>query len=212
MIFWPAAAVFREQPLATRGNRIGDAIRHLLSDGLVGAFSFYDAQMDDFALGQWVIEQSRQLGVEVRSRSQNQHAGRFGRLRPHCQCHRPLGHAAAPATRRTACLSPRLGARQPHFYRPAAAASVDAAIPGEKRIFFVLPYQGKTLIGTTEVRENTPEAEPPSPQEIDYLLAAYNAYHCDALGASDVSGMFSGVRPLLKSAANPSNATREMGI
>ena len=39
----------------------------LLSDGLVGAFSFYDAQMDDFALGQWVLEQSRQLGVEVRS-------------------------------------------------------------------------------------------------------------------------------------------------
>jgi len=26
-------------------------------------------------------------------------------------------------------------------------------VPGERRIFFVLPYKGQTLIGTTEVRQ-----------------------------------------------------------
>ena len=49
----------------------------------------------------------------------------------------------------------------------------------------------------------------PSENEIGYLLDAYNAYHREPLNRSDVGGSFSGVRPLLKSAANPSDATRE---
>ena len=181
----------------------------LLSDGLVGAFSFYDAQMDDFALGQWVIEQSRQLGVEVCSQHKintlDDLAG-FDRI----------VNATGPWAMQLRLQQSGQPAyhidwvRGSHIFidRPLPQALM-LPIPGEKRIFFVLPYQGKTLIGTTEVRQNTPEAEPPSPQEIDYLLAAYNAYHRDALGKSDVSGMFSGVRPLVKSAANPSNAPRE---
>lgn len=82
-------------------------------------------------------------------------------------------------------------------------------VPGEKRIFFVLPYQGKTLVGTTEIRQDHPQADRPSESEIGYLIESYNAYHGDKLTAADISGAFSGVRPLLKSAANPSDATRE---
>ena len=31
-------------------------------------------------------------------------------------------------------------------------------VPGSSRIFFVLPYQGRTLIGTTEVRQSGPQS------------------------------------------------------
>ncbi len=181
----------------------------LLSDGLRGAFSFYDAQMDDFALGQWVIEQSRKLGVSVHSNhkiNSLQELSDFDRI----------ANATGPWAMQLRQQQGGIPAyhidwvRGSHIFidRPQPQALM-LPIPGEKRIFFVLPYQGKTLIGTTEIRQNSPNAEQPSGQEIDYLLASYNAYHHDPIGRSDVSAMFSGVRPLLKSATNPSDATRE---
>lgn len=181
----------------------------LLSDGLKGAFSFYDAQMDDWALGQWVIEQNRQLGVEIVNRHKIQaldELSGFDRI----------ANATGPWAMTLRQQQPGTPAynidwvRGSHIFidRPLPQALM-LPIPGEKRIFFVLPYQGKTLVGTTEIRQNTPLAEAPSEAEIDYLLDAYNAYHRESITRSDVSGMFSGVRPLLKSAVNPSDASRE---
>lgn len=181
----------------------------MLSDGLKGAYSFYDAQMDDAALGLWVIEQCRKLGAEVQSGCKidtldTLHG--FDRI----------ANAAGPwamEIRRLQEGSPAYTidwVRGSHIFidKPQPHALM-LPIPGEKRIFFVLPYQGKTLIGTTEVRQDRPEADRPSENEIGYLLDAYNAYHREPLAPADVCGSFSGVRPLLKSAANPSDATRE---
>lgn len=181
----------------------------LCSDGLRGAFSFYDAQMDDFALGQWVIEQSKKLGVEVNSHH------KITSLRELSGFER-IANATGPwamELRKQQNGSPAYHldwVRGSHIFidHPTPQALM-LPIPGEKRIFFVLPYQGKTLIGTTEMRQSSPDAQPPSTQEIEYLLAAYNAYHQNILTTYDVSGMFSGVRPLLRSAADPSKATRE---
>ena len=82
-------------------------------------------------------------------------------------------------------------------------------VPGSSRIFFILPYQGRTLIGTTEVRQTGPNNPGPSEDEIRYLLDAHNAYLTPAATHHDVVKVFSGVRPLLRSADNPSEATRE---
>lgn len=182
---------------------------NLLSDGLKGAYSFYDAQMDDYALGQWVIGQCRQLGVEIRDGckiSSLDTLSGFDRI----------ANAAGPWAMELRKLQNGTPAytidwvRGSHIFidQPQPQALM-LPIPNEKRIFFILPYQGKTLIGTTEVRQDHPQAERPSENEIGYLLDAYNAYHREPLNRSDVGGSFSGVRPLLKSAANPSDATRE---
>ncbi|MBF0803987.1 MULTISPECIES: glycerol-3-phosphate dehydrogenase/oxidase [Neisseria] len=181
----------------------------LLSDGLKGAFSFYDAQMDDYALGQRVVEQCRRLGVSV---AEHHKIESFGQL---AEFER-IANAAGPWAMALRSLQGGTPAyaidwvRGSHIFidrfQPQALM---LPVPQEKRIFFVLPYQGKTLIGTTEVRQSHPDAQRPSETETAYLLAAYNAYHSEKLTANDISGSFSGVRPLIKSAADPSNATRE---
>jgi glycerol-3-phosphate dehydrogenase len=85
-------------------------------------------------------------------------------------------------------------------------------VPNERRIFFVLPYQGKTLIGTTEERQSLNDDIKPSEQEIDYLINAYNHYFKTPISRQDIVQSFAGLRPLIKSADNPSKATREYAI
>ena len=92
--------------------------------------------------------------------------------------------------------------------RPCAAAML-LEVPDSKRIFFVLPWKGRTLIGTTEVRQSGPDNPGPSEEEIRYLLDAHNHYLQPAAQRHDVVEAFSGVRPLLRSASNPTEATRE---
>jgi glycerol-3-phosphate dehydrogenase len=75
-----------------------------------------------------------------------------------------------------------------------------------------LPYQGQTLIGTTEQRQDLTEDIKPSQQEIDYLINAYNYYFKRPITKQDITQSFAGLRPLVKSALDPSKATREYAI
>jgi glycerol-3-phosphate dehydrogenase len=83
-------------------------------------------------------------------------------------------------------------------------------VPGEKRIFFVLPWQGKTMVGTTEVRQSLAEPTECSQEEQNYLLKAYKHYFPEA--SWQLESRFAGLRPLIKSAANPTQATRAYGL
>ena len=85
-------------------------------------------------------------------------------------------------------------------------------IPNERRIFFVLPYQGKTLIGTTEQRQRLNDDITPSEQEIDYLINAYNHYFKMPISKKNIVQSFAGLRPVIKSADNLKKATREYAI
>ncbi|QBZ83717.1 Aerobic glycerol-3-phosphate dehydrogenase [Hydrogenovibrio crunogenus] len=85
-------------------------------------------------------------------------------------------------------------------------------IPNEHRIFFVLPYQGRRLIGTTEIRQTLSDDIKPSEQEIDYLINAYNYYFRVPISKQNIVQSFAGLRPLVKSTDNPNKATREYAI
>ena len=85
-------------------------------------------------------------------------------------------------------------------------------VPGEKRIFFVLPYKDQTLIGTTEVRQKISDEVKPAQSEILNLLSAYNHYFIDSIVEKDIVKAFSGVRPLVKSSNNTNKTTREYTI
>ena len=82
-------------------------------------------------------------------------------------------------------------------------------VPGEARIVFVLPYQGNTLLGTTEVRQQLNEPIQCSDAERRYLLNVYNHYFSPAATADSVLSDFAGVRPLLGGSSNASKASRE---
>jgi glycerol-3-phosphate dehydrogenase len=70
---------------------------------------------------------------------------------------------------------------------------------GEDRTVFALPWYGRTLIGTTDRDyhdEDLTHIEP-SGDDIDYLLAATNAFFATDIARSDVTGAYAGVRPLI---------------
>jgi glycerol-3-phosphate dehydrogenase len=83
--------------------------------------------------------------------------------------------------------------------------------PGDGRVLFVIPWMGKTLIGTTDTfGDDSPEQLTVLPAEIDYLLQAHNHYFTPALQPDDVLGSFAGLRPLLRARkSDPSALTRE---
>lgn len=177
--------------------------------GLIGAYQFYDAQMDDFALGLWVLQQAQNSGTQL---IDNHRINDLSELHDFDY----IVNATGPWVMELREQQAGSANHQIDWVRGSHIMvnmpyphALMLPVPNEKRIFFVLPYQNKTLIGTTEVRQDSPDAEPPSDSEINYLLDAYNHYHQESLSHTGIYNTFSGVRPLLKTADNPSNAKRE---
>ena len=68
----------------------------------------------------------------------------------------------------------------------------------DKRIVFAIPYQGYTLVGTTDVPfSGDPDDIHIENNEIDYLCAIINQYFNKQLQDSDIITTWSGIRPLL---------------
>ena len=181
----------------------------LSADGLVGAWAFFDAQMDDYALGNWVIEQFRKLGGELVTDFEVRDLAVLDGFDRIVNATGPW----AMQLRETMPGKPSYTldwVRGSHIVLDRVCpAAMLLEVPGSSRIFFVLPYKGRTLIGTTEVRQSGPNNPGPSEDEIRYLLDAHNHYLTPAAMRCDVVEAFAGVRPLLRSADNPSEATRE---
>jgi len=74
-----------------------------------------------------------------------------------------------------------------------------AIVPaGGGRTVFVLPWLGRTLVGTTDNDyEGSVEHVPPADEDVAYLLEAVNAFFSTELGPGDLSGAYAGVRPLI---------------
>jgi glycerol-3-phosphate dehydrogenase len=88
-----------------------------------------------------------------------------------------------------------------HDQLPLVSGAIVPA--GNNRTIFALPWLGGTLIGTTD-NDYDESATPdgldhiaPAPSDIAYLLDATNAYFGTSLTASDLTGAFAGVRPLI---------------
>jgi glycerol-3-phosphate dehydrogenase len=69
---------------------------------------------------------------------------------------------------------------------------------GEERTIFALPWYGRALIGTTDRDyEGDIARVQPSGEDIEYLLDATNSFFGTDIGASDLTGAYAGVRPLI---------------
>ncbi len=186
-------------------------------EGLQGVYSFWDGQMDDLALGLWVTEQALAAGVQLKTNANVQQINPNGQVRFQngtSNQHQRLVNVAGPWAEQLArssgiSLQHKLDlVRGSHIVlsHPCSKAWL-LEVPGEKRIIFVLPWLGRTMVGTTEVRQSLAEPTECSQQEENYLIKAYRHYFPDAL--CEVEFSFAGLRPLIKSAANPTQATRE---
>ncbi len=92
--------------------------------------------------------------------------------------------------------------RGTHVILPGGALDVGAtgviAPAGGGRTVFVLPWLGRTLIGTTDNDyEGDLEHVAASGDDVSYLLHAVNEFFRTSLSASDLAGAYAGVRPLI---------------
>ncbi|OBP13711.1 FAD-dependent oxidoreductase [Rheinheimera sp. SA_1] len=195
----------------------------LKAEGLTGAFLFFDGQMQDQQLGLWVAAQAEKQGVVIHQHCpvqavtanaavqlQGESAWRqFDRLVNVAGpwSNQLLEQSALPVpqsldlVRGSHLLLPPLG-RYGHMLE----------VPGEARIVFVLPYQGLTLLGTTEVRQTLAEPIVCSEAERCYLLDLYNHYFRTPRSTNDIVREFAGVRPLLGGSDQVSTASREYSM
>lgn len=102
------------------------------------------------------------------------------------------------------------------WWRLPVARAVAVAHPADRRPVFAYPWEGATLLGTTDV--DAPDAlDTPArmtPDERDYLLAALELIAPGlALSGHDAISSFAGIRPVIDDmGGKPSEASREHAV
>ncbi|MDP2371847.1 FAD-dependent oxidoreductase, partial [Rhodoferax sp.] len=99
------------------------------------------------------------------------------------------------------------------FWRLPVAQSISLMHPRDGRPVFLYPWEGATLIGTTDLDHHgdlNVEASI-TPAEVDYLIEAVNdQFPATALTAADISACYAGVRPVVDDGqGDASKATRD---
>ncbi len=193
---------------------------------LRGGFRYWDAQTDDYAMARAVVASAIRDGATVREETAVQSLQRDGkhwivRTLADEQRFDFVVNAAGPwmndllaanGLRSRYLLSLVRGS---HLLLKQRVADVALLLQSmnDRRVFFVLPWKGTTLVGTTEVVHEEPmNGVVASEEEIDYLIARFNRYFRDPISRRDVAATFAGVRPLVGRAANPSAIGREYRI
>lgn len=176
---------------------------------LLGSVSFYDAQMNEEKLGAWVAEKAKKAGVKIH---ENTKVDRFT-VDAHIVTSR-LGtkkfdfivNAAGP----WAALLNKINDIDTNYYLRLIRGShlllnreISGAFlfqePKGGRVVFVLPYFGKTLVGTTEEPQSIDDDIKCSDEEKSYLLDIFNKNFSQPVSERDIKGEFSGLRPIVAS-------------
>lgn len=168
----------------------------LRTDKMQSLYQYWDAQTDDAALTKAVIQSAQTLGAEVycpaKVRAVRRVEGAYQvRVEQNGQekiytC-KALVNAAGPWVNKVLdIVEPRTTKLEIDLVQGTHIIVDDAApsglyyveAPQDRRAVFVMPWHGKTMIGTTEnqFRGADPAAVKPLPQEIEYLQHVYQHY------------------------------------
>ena len=201
-------------------------------DGLTGASEFADAVTDDSRLVMRILHEARRDGAEVLNyvavdRTEQNADGVTISLRD------TVGGASCKVTASVLVnatgvwvneLREQLGqsadvrpARGSHIVIPAERLPVDVSFtilhPQDQRPIFVYPWEGRTVIGTTDLDHPKPDNGEVgiTRREMDYLLALAAFQFPEAgIQEKDVISSWAGVRPLVASGAkNSSKESRD---
>jgi glycerol-3-phosphate dehydrogenase len=209
----------------------------LKEDGLQGGTRFFDAVTDDARLVQRVLGEARAEGAEalngMRVIELLREDGRVtGLLAEDSESGLRYGfktRAVAQATgawadqlRRKTGLEHIRPLRGSHLLLPAWRLPVAHAFSfmhaADKRPVFVFPWEGATVIGTTDLDHPAPLAEEAriSPEEVEYLLAACaQQFPAAEIKSADVLSTWAGVRPVVSDGSEgrkPSDEKREHAL
>lgn len=198
-------------------------LKGLNTEGLVAVFQYWDAQTDDQLLTRAVVASARELGAETlcparfmsaeqnkqgyrlcyEEQHQHQHQHQHQYQQQECQV-RMVVNAAGPWVNEILKQFQPQPQTQAVDWVQGSHLVLDRPAPSrvyylesifDQRVIFVMPWQGKTLVGTTEVLLNElPDKLQPSSREEAYLLGIYQHYfpehHCRVIER------FAGVRVL----------------
>jgi len=206
----------------------------LNQNGLLGGFVFFDAQMDDYALGMWVAGNAKKLGVDIKERhtvlqvkpngeftyKRNINQGVNEKFVIDCKVLSSSCDYVINATGNYVedlLLKSKIHSNVRLEHVRGSHLITDRKlkhgyfleVPRDRRFIFVLPYKGKTLVGTTEIKQPLTENIQCSEKEQDYLITAYNHYFNHKLVQSDIVENYAGMRPLIKSKKVFSNSSRK---
>jgi len=206
---------------------------HIAQAGLEGGFCYGDAQTDDARLVLRVIREAVAdggtalnyvtagevlhgdgvvRGVRLRDGVEDRPAEVYGRVVINATgawADRLRGQVGAPP-----CIRPLRGS---HLIFPAWRLPVAQAVsflhPVDRRPVFIFPWEGITLVGTTDVDHDQPLDDEPgiSSEEVAYLMAAVEAqFPSLRLTLDDVISTFAGVRPVIGTGkVDPSKESRD---
>lgn len=177
---------------------------------LRAVFQYFDGQTDDQALTKAVLGSAQAMGAECYFATALESVSTVdGRLQAQLSSGRrvtcrSLINAAGPWVNQVADAI--AGADQQSLTwvqgthillnRPAPAGCFYLESPRDGRAVFVLPWQDKTLVGTTEKQLGEPIAQT-TPDEVEYLLEVYNSYFTAALAShADIEKTYCGIRVL----------------
>lgn len=212
---------------------------NLSPEGLRGAFRYADAGTDDARLVFRMLREAARSGARVLNYARVEELLRdaSGAVRA-VAVRDAAGDAAGGATSgataearaevvvdATGAWSGELGGTTDLVLRPLrgshlvfpwerfpTAGAVTFAHPEDGRPVFAYPWEGVTLVGTTDLDHDGPAGREPraAPEEVDYLLAGVRERFDDAPQARDLLGTFAGVRPVVSGGReDPSREPRE---
>jgi glycerol-3-phosphate dehydrogenase len=203
------------------GAEVRELIPALAGRDPTAGYLFYDCQTDDARLVLTVLGEAERFGTVIANRCQAtglvERGGRAaGVLVRDCLAGGEFELAADNVVNATGVWADRLRpqelyveeevpvirpSRGTHVTLPRELVDVRAgaiAPAGGGRTVFVLPWLGRTLVGTTDNDyEGSVEHVPPGREDVAYLIEAVNAFFGTELGPADLTGAYAGVRPLI---------------
>jgi glycerol-3-phosphate dehydrogenase len=203
------------------GEEVAQLLPALAAREPTSGYLFYDCQTDDVRLVLTVLGEAERFGAVCANRVEVngllEDGGRTRGVRAlDAETGAQLEVRAANVVNATGVWADELRPEELHGeaelprIRPSRGTHVTlhhddlplnagAIVPaGDGRSIFALPWLGRTLVGTTDADYEGPlDHVMPSAEDIEYLLAAINDFFGTGLAATQLTGAFAGVRPLI---------------
>ncbi len=208
------------------GEEVVELLPALARRGPTGGYLFYDCQTDDARLVLTVLAEAERFGAICANRLRVTELTRIGEAEAGVsvldrETDTKFVVRADNVINATGVWADRIRAEELHSeaevpkIAPSRGTHITlssddlplvggAIVPvGDGRSIFALPWLGRSLIGTTDNNYDGDITHvQPAAQDVDYLLDAVNDFFGVALGPSDVTGAYAGVRPLISSGDN----------
>jgi glycerol-3-phosphate dehydrogenase len=232
MIYDTIALKWQHQHLSA--ERARELVPELASRELIGAYRYFDAQTDDARLVLRVLREAVNAGgvalnyARVENLLREQSGDVAGAALRDVETGRTREIRARVVINATGAWADVLRARGDlqkqhlrklrgsHLIFPFARLPLTRAVtflhPRDKRPLYALPWEGVTLVGTTDHDEKNIETNPAiTAQEIVYLMDAVKyVFPTQELTARDIQSTFAGLRPVVDTGnPDPSKESRE---